>query len=206
MKSFFVTGIGTDVGKTVVSAVLCKALGLPYWKPVQSGELEWGDSKEVARLVNDDHFRVFPERFRLRTPASPDASAAIDGVKISLNDFDRPEEDCLIEGAGGVLVPLNESDTIRDLIVSLDVPVVVVSRHYLGSIHHTLSTIESLKVKGIEILGLVFVGDEHPSTENSIKCHSSIPVIGRIPYADSITPALVSQWASTLIDTSKFPS
>jgi dethiobiotin synthetase len=183
----FVTGIGTDVGKTIVSAVLTEALEADYWKPVQAGELETGDSHTVTNLISNTKTTIHPNAYALNTPMSPHAAAKIDGVTVDLQKIVTPEtsNNLVIEGAGGLLVPLNDKQTILDLIQP-DYKVIVVSRHYLGSINHTLMTIELLQQKGFDI-SVIFNGDEHLSTENIIKEMTGVKVLGRIenePYFD----------------------
>lgn len=181
MKSYFITGIGTDVGKTVVSVILTEALEADYWKPVQAGDLENSDTHKVKALVSNRKSVFHPNSYALKTPISPDAAAAIDGVEIEIDRIKRPEtsNDLVIEGAGGLLVPLNHKHTIADLISEKD-RIILVSRHYLGSINHTLLTVESLKSRGLKVFGIIFSGNEHPTTEESIQKLSGIPVLGRI--------------------------
>jgi dethiobiotin synthetase len=183
----FVTGIGTDVGKTIVSAVLTEALEADYWKPVQAGELETGDSHTVTNLISNTKTTIHPNAYALNTPISPHAAAKIDGVNVDLQKIVIPEtsNNLVIEGAGGLLVPLNDKQTILDLIQP-DYKVIVVSRHYLGSINHTLMTIELLQQKGFDV-SVIFNGDEHVTTENVIKEMTGVKVLGRIenePYFD----------------------
>jgi dethiobiotin synthetase len=146
MKQLFVTGISTEVGKTVVSSILTEYLQADYWKPIQSGDLHLSDTMKVQSLVSNSKTVFHPERYRLQSPLSPHASAEIDGIQISLNDFELPqtENNLIVEGAGGLFVPLNEKDTVIDLIERLKLPVVLVSRNYLGSINHTMLSIEAL--------------------------------------------------------------
>ena len=158
MKKIFVTGIGTDVGKTVVSAILTEALAADYWKPVQAGDLEFSDSIKVENLITNTKTKIHAEGIKLNSPMSPHAAAAIDEVEIKLSDFKLPETDnnLIIEGAGGLMVPLNDKDLIIDLIQELDIEVVLVSQNYLGSINHTLLSLESLKVKKLKVYLLAF--------------------------------------------------
>ena len=187
MKKYFITGISTEVGKTVASAIITEALAADYWKPVQSGDLEYSDTHKVKELISNSTSVFHPNSYALQTPMSPHASAEIDGITIEIDKIVEPttENNLVIEGAGGLLVPLNDSDTILDVIKS-DYKVIVVSRHYLGSINHTLLTLNLLKEKGFEV-SLIFSGDEHPTTESIIKKMSGVEVIGRIeeePYFD----------------------
>ncbi|PQJ21665.1 dethiobiotin synthase [Tenacibaculum sp. SG-28] len=187
-KKYFVTGISTEVGKTIASAILTEALKADYWKPVQAGELEFGDKDKIAKLISNSKTTVHQNSYALRTPMSPHAAAAIDGVRIELDKIKEPEttNNLVIEGAGGVLVPINESQTILD-IIKHEYKVIVVSRHYLGSINHTLLTVDLLKEKGYDV-AIIFSGKEHQTTEEILKKKTGVPVIGRIdeePYFDS---------------------
>ncbi|MDC7997138.1 dethiobiotin synthase [Gilvibacter sediminis] len=189
MQRIFVSGIGTDVGKTVVAAVLTEALQADYWKPVQAGDLHNSDTHKVQRLISNAITVFHPSAYALQTPMSPHGAAAIDGIEIDLKEIIRPKtkNHLVIEGAGGLLVPLNNKDTVID-IAQTDDHVVLVSRHYLGSINHSLLSLELLKARGFKKVSLIFSGDEHPTTENIITTmHPEVPVIGRIddePYID----------------------
>ncbi len=187
-KKYFVTGIGTEIGKTVCSSVLVQALGADYWKPVQSGDLHFTDSDKIKAWT--DCPCIHPEGFRLNTPASPHYSAEVDGVNISLDDFALPatENTLIVEGAGGLLVPLNDEDTILDLMKSLAIPCILISSNYLGSINHTLLSIEMLKSQGIEIAAVIFSGKENPVTESIIKKMAGLEdgIFHHIPPLESI--------------------
>ena len=180
MNTYFVTGIGTDIGKTMVSAILVEALEADYWKPIQAGELEYCDTKKLQNLVSNSKSKFHSNSYALKTPMSPHAAAEIDGVTIVLKNIAIPKtkNHLIIEGAGGLLVPINDSETILDLIKP-NYKVIVVSRHYLGSINHTLLTVNLLKEKGLDV-SIVFSGKEHKSTESIIKKMTNIPIIGRI--------------------------
>lgn len=187
MKTYFITGISTDVGKTVAAAIITEALEADYWKPVQAGELDNCDTKKVEALVSNKKSKFHPNSYALKTPMSPHAAAAIGGVKIEVSKITRPKtkNHLVIEGAGGLLVPLNNSETVLD-IIKPNYKVIVVSRHYLGSINHTLLTVNLLKEKGFDVV-LLFSGNEHKTTENIIKEMTQVPIIGRIeeePYFD----------------------
>ncbi len=186
-KTFFVTGIGTDVGKTIASAILTEALEADYWKPVQAGDLDNSDTHKVRRYVSNQKTVFHPNSYALNTPMSPHGAAKIDGLDIKLDQISRPKtkNHLVIEGAGGLLVPLNNEDTVMGLIQPKD-HVIVVSRHYLGSINHTLMTLKLLKNQGFNV-SLFYSGDKHDSTESIIETMTEIPVIGRIenePYFD----------------------
>ena len=187
MQRYFVTGISTEVGKTVVSAIITEALQADYWKPVQSGDLEYSDTDKVQNLISNKKSVFYKNSYALHTPMSPHASAKIDGISIELDKIVEPKtkNTLVIEGAGGVLVPLNEVDVILD-VIKPNYKVIVVSRHYLGSINHTLLTLNLLKEKGFDV-SLIFSGAEHPTTESIITKMSKVPVIGRVdkePYFD----------------------
>jgi dethiobiotin synthetase len=197
MKNFFVTGIGTDVGKTVVSAIIAEALEALYWKPVQAGDLAFSDSHKVEKYCSEN-VEIYPEKYRLKTPASPHYAAQLDGVSISLDDFILPKTDknLLIEGAGGILVPLNDSGLLYiDLIKHLNLPVIVVSRNYLGSINHTLMTFILLKHYEIPVEILVFNGDENKATEEVILQHFPIEKVIRIPIATELNSQFIQEQA-----------
>lgn len=187
MKTYFITGISTEVGKTVVSAIVTEALEADYWKPVQAGELDDSDSHKITRFISNKKTVIHNNSYALKTPMSPHAAAEIDGVIIDLEEITPPKTDnnLVIEGAGGLLVPLNDTDTILD-IIKPNYKIIVVSRHYLGSINHTLLTIKLLQEKGFDI-SVIFSGDEHKTTEAIIKKMTNVNVIGRIdeePYFD----------------------
>lgn len=187
-KTYFITGIGTEVGKTVVAAIVVKALKADYWKPIQAGDLDNSDTHKVQKFINDKETVFHDNSYALKTPMSPHAAAEIDGVKIEINKIVPPEtdKDLVIEGAGGLMVPLNNKNTILELI-SKDYSVILVSRHYLGSINHTLLSLEALKARGIERIGIIFSGEENKSTESIIRKMGGVKIIGRIeeePYFD----------------------
>lgn len=186
-KKYFITGISTEVGKTIVSAIVTEALQADYWKPVQAGDLDNSDTHKVAQLVSNSISKFHKNSYALQTPMSPHAAAKIDGLTIDLRQIIEPitNNHLVIEGAGGLLVPLNNQDTILDLIQP-DYKVIVVSRHYLGSINHTLLTINLLQQNGFDV-ALIFSGNKHPSTEEIIAKYTSAKILGRVeeePYFD----------------------
>lgn len=196
VKTFFVTGIGTDIGKTVVSAILAEALQSHYWKPIQAGDLDNSDSRKIQRWT--DSVRIFEERFRLNNPLSPHTSARMDGVVIN-SGFPIPttENSLLIEGAGGIMVPINdEGKTISDLLEYWKIPVIVVVKHYLGSINHTLLTLNYLKQRHIPITGIVVTGDPHDESEKIIERITGLKVNLHIPYAVEVDKHFVVQQAT----------
>lgn len=187
MKTYFITGISTEVGKTVASAIVTEALQADYWKPIQAGDLDHSDTHKVERLVSNKKSQFHPNSYALNTPMSPHAAAEIDGITIDLKKIKAPKtkNHLVIEGAGGLLVPLNDKETILD-IIQPDFKVIVVSRHYLGSINHTLLTVNLLKEKGFDV-SIIFSENEHKTTESIIKKMTNVPIIGRIeeePYFD----------------------
>ncbi len=185
----FITGIGTDVGKTVVSAILCDWLQANYWKPIQSGDPEGGDSKTLKNLVSHSSFEIFKEAYTFNAALSPHAAAKLEGKKIKVDSIIPPESKNLIimEGAGGLLVPLNyRNETICDLIIHLKAQVIVVVKEYLGNINHTLLTISHLEKHNIKIAGLVFVGEELPHTWDLIEKTTGLPLLFRVPIFNEL--------------------
>jgi dethiobiotin synthetase len=184
----FITGIGTDVGKTIASSIIVEALEADYWKPIQAGDLDNSDTNKVEKYVSNTTTKFHKNAYALQTPASPHLAAEIDGITIDTNKIIEPEtkNHLVIEGAGGIYVPLNNTDCVIDLIQP-DYKVIVVSRHYLGSINHTLMTIEILKSRKLNVAGIIFSGDENKATERIILEKTNVPMIGRIdnePYFD----------------------
>jgi len=184
----FITGIGTDVGKTIASSILVEALEADYWKPIQAGDLDNSDTHKVEKYVSNTTTTFHKNAYALRTPASPHYAAEIDGITIDVKKIIEPTitNHIVIEGAGGILVPINSTDCVIDLIQP-DYKVIVVSRHYLGSINHTLMTIEILKSRKLNVAGIIFSGDENKATESIILEKTNVPLIGRMdnePYFD----------------------
>ncbi len=171
-KQVFVSGIGTGIGKTFCSALLVKLWQADYWKPIQSGDLDMTDSMMVQELVEDE-VTIFPERYRLNSAASPHESARIDGVEIKLNDFQLPysPNNLVVEGAGGLYVPINEDKFIIDLIKHLNLPVVLVVKDYLGCINHSILSIKALESNNIVLDTVVFNGPFSNATERVIRRH-----------------------------------
>ncbi|MGK0390811.1 MAG: dethiobiotin synthetase [Maribacter sp.] len=190
MKTYFVTGISTEVGKTIASALLVEAMQADYWKPIQSGDLHYSDSDKIRELISNQKTIIHPERFRLNTPASPHYSAEVDGVEISLNDFKIPHTNnhLIIEGAGGLLVPINDKDTVLDVIQQFNIPVILVANYYLGSINHTLSSIRLLQQLNIPIHTLIFMGKPNIASRDIIKkmSHGVINHYVEIPHLEEI--------------------
>lgn len=197
----FITGISTDVGKTIASAIITEALEADYWKPIQAGDLNDSDSHKIQRYVSNNKSVIHENSYKLNTPASPHLAAELDGITIDLKNIIEPKTDnhLVIEGAGGLYVPLNETDFVLDLIQP-DYKVIVVSRHYLGSINHTLLTIEALKNRGINIVGIIFNGNENLPTETIILNTTQLKCIGRIEEEPYFDKNVISEYADLFRD------
>ncbi|WP_316839659.1 dethiobiotin synthase [Pedobacter gandavensis] len=196
---YFITGIGTGIGKTIVSAILTQKLQADYWKPIQSGDLDQSDSLSIQNLISNTKTIIHPEQYKLSRPLSPHLSARLDGIEINAQALVLPKTDnhLVIEGAGGLMVPINEKELIMDMIPVLNAKVIVVSQNYLGSINHTLLTLEVLKSKGIQVEGIIFNGEENQESESYIANYSGIPLLGKIPkltYLDSKSIAEAGQF------------
>lgn len=193
-KSLFITGIGTGIGKTIVSAILTEKLKADYWKPVQSGDLDDSDSLKVRGLVSNPTSVFHPETYRLTQPYSPHKSAAIDGITIDPEKFIVPETNnqLIIEGAGGLMVPLNDDFLMIDLIKHLNAYVVLVSQNYLGSINHTLLSIAQLKQYDINVAGIIFNGKTDVDSESYILKYTGIKLLGHLPEFDKINKEEIS--------------
>jgi dethiobiotin synthetase len=200
-KRIFVTGIGTGVGKTVVSALLCKAWNADYWKPVQTGFPGDRDADTVRQLTSGS-VHIYPEAQLLKLPLSPHAAAAAEQIFIRPDQLHVPETENLlvIEGAGGLHVPLNDfGDLMIDLIPQFGASAVLVSRHYLGSINHTLLSLEALAARRIPVAGIVYVGNELPDTEIVINALYPLRVLARIPELDVVDAGAIAEMCSTVL-------
>ena len=197
--NYFVSAIGTDSGKTLVSAILVEALKADYWKPIQAGEP--GDTETVQALVSNELTTFHSETHRLKLPASPHAAAKYEHKAIAMLDFELPEtsNELIIEGAGGILVPLNDHDYVIDIAKQLNTEVVLVSNLYLGSINHTLLTIEYLKAKEIPVKGIIFNGDSNPESEEIILRKSGYKLLLHLPKLSLINKNVIKYWADELI-------
>lgn len=188
MNTVFIAGIGTEVGKTVVSSWLALVLGAAYWKPIQSGSLHHTDADEVRRLTGG-MVEIFPSAYDLSAPISPHAAAAQEQITVTLSGLMRPtisdNRPLIIESAGGLLSPINDTQQMVDMIAAEDL-VLVVSKHYLGSINHTLLTCESLKHRGIRVAGLIFVGAADTATEDVILKNTGLNRLVRLPLFDPL--------------------
>lgn len=200
-----VTGTDTDVGKTVFAAGLAAHLGARYWKPVQAGLDDATDSEEVARL-SDGRADILPEAYRLTTPCSPHEAARIDGVTIDPARLALPAGagPLVVEGAGGVLVPLAEGLLAADLFAIWGLPVVLVARTALGTINHTLLSLEALRTRGIAVLGVVFSGDAEPVADEAIPRIGAVRHLGRLPHLDPLSAETLAQAFAAHIDLGAF--
>lgn len=194
--NYFVTGIDTDSGKTLVSAILCEALGYDYWKPIQAGHPK--DSDTIKNLAPTT--TIHPEVYFLNTPASPHAAAQIDGVQINMEKILLPKSKSgiIIEGAGGCLVPLNQTDFVIDLFPKFNAEIILVADLYLGSINHTLLTVQLLQNRKYPIRGIIFNGEPNPQSEQIILRHSKFRCLGRVMKEPVITPKIIKQYAAQI--------
>ena len=194
-KRYFITGISTEVGKTIASAICVEAFQADYWKPIQAGELDSCDTKKVKQLISNSVSKFHPNSYALKTAMSPHAAAEIDEITIDIKKIKEPttKNKLVIEGAGGLLVPLNDSHTILD-IIKPTYKVIVVSRHYLGSINHSLLTINFLKNKGFDV-SVIFSGNKHKTTETIIQKMTNVTVIGRINEEPYFNKNVIKEYA-----------
>lgn len=189
-RPIVVTGTDTEIGKTVFAAGLADLLGANYWKPIQSGLEGETDSQVVARLGDLPSDRILPERYRLATPVSPHQAAAIDGIRIDVDALVPPDpggRPLVIEGAGGLMVPLNPSTLYIDVFARWRLPVVLCARTALGTINHSLLSIEALRRRDIELVGIAFLGDSHPESERAICDIGGVKSLGRLPRLVPLT-------------------
>jgi dethiobiotin synthetase len=198
MKRIFVTGIGTDVGKTVTSAILAEALHADYWKPVQTGSFFSTDADKIRKYVSNPKTVIHPESFILKQYMSPHAAAELEGQHISLDKINVPqtENNLIIEGAGGLMVPLNDREFFVDIITKIDAEVVLVIQNYLGSINHSILSIDALRSRKIPVLGIVFNGPPHKLSEDIILSYGGNRCLGRINKESVINKEVVSKYAA----------
>jgi len=194
VRGVFVTGTDTGVGKTVLSAALLRRYpDATYWKPIQTGTDD--DTAEVRSLSGG---QVIDKGIRLPDPVSPHLAAQRSGITIDLNKLIPPAGFCVVEGAGGVLVPINESQVMADLMVKLGLPVIIATRTTLGTINHTLLTIEALRARSLTIAGAVMIGDRNSDNRAAIERHGKVSVLAEMPRFDPLTPERLQIWAESL--------
>jgi len=196
----FVTGIGTDVGKTVVSAILTQALQADYWKPIQAGGLSFTDTDFVRLMVNNPVSRFHHEAYRFNTAASPHYAAQQDGVEIALSELVLPLTDnrLIVEGAGGLMVPLNNKQTVIDFVQDAGLPVILVANNYLGSINHTLLSIAALKQYNIPLLGIIFNGEKYLDNAEIIQQLTDVNILGTVAQADTVDSYFIEREAEQM--------
>jgi dethiobiotin synthetase len=203
MKPLFISGIGTQIGKTVVAALVAEGLQADYWKPVQAGYDGGTDSTRVASLLSNTESFIHPETYLLQLAASPHIAARHENCRIELGrirgDFEKmnPGRRLIIEGAGGLMVPLNESEFVYDLVKRLDAKLILVSRNYLGSINHSLMTAEICRAKGLDVAGWIF-NDQYMNYESEISRWSGYPTLFSLPLLDDLTRDNLSRAAGRL--------
>lgn len=192
-KPIFITGIGTGIGKTIIAAILVEKLQADYWKPIQSGDLDDSDTLKVKSLVSNTKSVFHPEAYRLTQPYSPHKSADLDGITIDPKKIITPQTDnrLVIEGAGGLMVPLSNRFLMIDLIKQLKAEVVLVSQFYLGSINHTLLSISALKQYNIPVKGIIFNGDEDVYAKDYILEYADIKYLGHVPLSNNINKEMI---------------
>jgi len=198
-NSIAIAGIHTGIGKTIAAAVIAEAIGADYWKPVQAGTEE-RDSVIVKNLITNGEKRVHDEAVVLTSPMSPHAAAAIDGIEINFTKFQWPstEKILLVETAGGILSPMSDNTTMADFIQHYQMPAILIAQNYLGSINHTLLSIEVLKSRGIRLLGIVMNGIENKSSETFIEHYAQTQIIARIPHFEQLDNSSVIKCAADI--------
>ncbi|NBU90283.1 MAG: dethiobiotin synthase [Flavobacteriia bacterium] len=200
-NSYFLTGIGTDVGKTVVSAILCELLQATYWKPIQSGDHQNSDSKKIQEWLNNT-IEIIPEAHLFSEALSPHVASKIDGVSINPAMLNLPKTagNLIVEGAGGWLVPINDAGiTFADLAEQWNIPIILVSRHYLGSINHTLLSIESIRSRNVKIHGIIYVGEPLPDTCEIIEKISGVKTLFSVPLFDKVDTENIKSFVKELV-------
>ncbi len=210
MKGIFVTGTDTGIGKTTVCAALLHryraSVALRYWKPVQTGWPEDDDTATVRALGTCANAEICSDGIRLPRPLSPHLSARLHGVTIAMSDVLRPAQSTsdaqswIVEGAGGLLVPLNDEQKMSDLIAALQLPVLVVARSALGTINHTLLTLEALRARSLAVVGVVMVGERNEENRRAIERYGHTPVLGEMPQFSHLTAETLGAWACSELD------
>ncbi|WP_026898536.1 dethiobiotin synthase [Daejeonella oryzae] len=200
MKYFVVAGIGTEIGKTFISSILVEALEADYWKPIQAGNLDCTDTDFIKHHISNKKTVCHPEAYRLSAPMSPHAAAEAEGILIELEKLEVPQtkKSLIIELAGGLMVPLNNNQLNIDLLQQWRLPLILVSENYLGSINHTLLSVEVLKSKGIHCIGIIFNGNPNPASEEFIMNYTGMPCLANIGKQTMINKDTVSRLTQEL--------
>lgn len=195
MQNLIITGTDTDIGKSVVAAMLTLGLNANYFKPIQSGTIDETDRQAIMRMTGLSEERILADAVTLSQPLSPHRSAELDGVEIDLSTLTPPASDrpLIIEGAGGLMVPVNRETLYIDLFKNWKLPVVLCARTGLGTINHTLLSLEALRKRGIDILGLIFIGDDNPDNMRTISEMGDVKALGHLPRLETINPDTLTQ-------------
>ncbi len=198
--SIIIAGIHTGIGKTVCSAVICQALGFDYWKPVQAGDLENSDTVFIQKNVSNPSCTIHPESYRLRIAASPHYAAQMDGIEIKKEKlvFPTTANNMVVETAGGIMSPLAKNLLNIDLVAHLQLPVVLVAANYLGSINHTLLTWSTLRSREINVLGIVFSGEQVEASQQYILNYTQLPLLFKIPFFDPLNKEAITKFAGSI--------
>jgi dethiobiotin synthase len=207
---FFITGTDTNVGKTVVSALLCAALGAIYWKPIQTGTREGSDRATVMRIAQMPKNRTLPEAYRFAPPVSPHLAARLAEARIELRKIKLPQiadsENLIVEGAGGALVPINSRQLMTDLMAHLNLPVLLVARTSLGTINHTLLSIAALRAARLDLRGVVMVGKENRENRAAIEHYGEIEIVGAVPPLAKVNRATLVRIFRKNFNRQEFPA
>ncbi len=195
---YFISGIGTDVGKTIVSAILTEALNADYWKPIQSGNIESSDPMIVQNLITNTYSEIHLPTYSFEIPASPHFASEKEGIEIEMKKIKIPvtKNHLIIEGAGGLLVPLNRKELVIDLIQQFQTPVILVVKNYLGAINHTMLSIEALKNRNIPIAGIIYNGGNRHENIDFIEKHTSVKTLALIPELEVINKQTILKEAA----------
>ncbi|MDZ4665388.1 MAG: dethiobiotin synthase [Bacteroidota bacterium] len=198
MKRYFITGIDTNVGKTVVSAILAEALQADYWKPIQSGNTDGSDMSEVGKLISNSKTKLHPEAYSFAAPVSPHLAAAIESRTIDIKTIVLPltSNHLIIEGAGGIMVPLAKNNYVIQLARDLDAEVILVVRNYVGCINHSLLSVDYLLRNKYKIKGLILNGNFDPLVEQAIVTYSDIPVLAKFPEQGAVDKSKIKEFAA----------
>lgn len=200
-NKYFITGIGTNIGKTMVSAILTEALKADYWKPIQAGNVESSDPMIVQNLITNTHTEIHPSSYSFEMPASPHFAAEKEGIEIDMNKIQIPvtKNHLVIEGAGGILVPINRKQLIVDLVQRLQTPAILVVQNYLGAINHTLLSIEALQKRNIPIEGIIYNGGTRMENIDYIENFTGIKTLGYVPELKIINKETILKEAAKFI-------